>query len=167
MAAATTDYNMAKYESGIKMIPQATAEQVYRALGNLETFRPILDNAANDPMVKQKLEEAGQDPANLEKLKDIELTNDTIAFPVPMIGKLTLQIVEREENKCVKFQAADAPLDANLWIQVLPVSAGGAKMKVTLKAELNMMMKMMIGSKLEQGVDKMADMLATLPYQMM
>ena len=84
-----------------------------------------------------------------------------------MIGKLTLQIVEREENKCVKFQAADAPLDANLWIQVLPVSAGGAKMKVTLKAELNMMMKMMIGSKLEQGVDKMADMLATLPYQMM
>ena len=84
-----------------------------------------------------------------------------------MIGKLTLQIIEREENKCVKFQAADAPIDANLWIQVLPVSAGGSKMRVTLKAELNMMMKMMIGSKLEQGVDKMADMLATLPYQMM
>lgn len=158
---------MAKYESAIKMIPQATAEQVYRALGNLETFRPILENAANNPMVKQKLEEAGQDPAQLEKLKEVELTNDSIAFPVPMIGKLTLQIIDREENKCVKFQAADAPIDANLWIQVLPVSAGGSKMKVTLKAELNMMMKMMIGSKLEQGVDKMADMLATLPYQMM
>ena len=53
------------------MIPQATAEQVYRALGNLETFRPILENAANNPMVKQKLEEAGQDPAQLEKLKEV------------------------------------------------------------------------------------------------
>ena len=40
-------------------------------------------------------------------------------------------------------------------------------MRLTLKADLNMMMKMMIGSKLEKGLDKMADMLAGLPYQMM
>lgn len=158
---------MAKYESEVKMIPAATAEQVYSKLANLETFRPILENAANNPMIKQKLEEAGQDPSQLEKLKDVELTNDSIAFPVPMIGRLALQIVDREENKCIKFQATESPVDANLWIQVLPVSTGGSKMRVTLKAELNMMMKMMIGSKLEKGIDKMADMLAQLPYQMM
>jgi hypothetical protein len=37
-------------------------------------------------------------------------------------------------------------------------------MRLTLKADLNMMMKMMIGKKLEEGIDKFADMLAMLPY---
>ncbi|MDD6027496.1 MAG: SRPBCC family protein, partial [Bacteroidales bacterium] len=61
----------------------------------------------------------------------------------------------------------DSPLQATLWIQMLPVSAGGAKIRCTLKAELNMMLKMMIGKKLEKGIDNFADMLAQLPYQMM
>lgn len=158
---------MAKYESEVKFVPHATAEQVYHALANLETFRPILDNAANNPLIAEKLKEAGQDPSQLEKLKDIELSNDEIIIPVPMIGNLELHIVEREENRCVKLQTGASPVDGTLWIQVLPVSAGGSKIRLTLKAELNMMMKMMIGKKLEEGIDKMADMLAQLPYQMM
>lgn len=158
---------MAKYESEVKFIPHATAEQVYSKLSNLESFQPILDNAANNPLIKQKMEEAGQDPAKLEGIKDVKLTQDTITFPVPMLGTMTLEIIEREENKCIKFQAANVPLEGNLWIQILPVSAGGSKMKLTLKAELNMMMKMMIGSKLQKGIDKMAEMLAQVPYQLM
>ena len=73
-------------------------------------------------------------------------------------------IIEREENKCIKFATEQSPIDANLWIQVLPVSTGGSKMRLTLKADLNMMMKMMIGKKLESGIDQFADMLASLPY---
>lgn len=59
---------MAKYESEIKFLPQCTVEQVYSKLANLESFRPILENAANNPMLAEKLKEAGQDPAQLEKL---------------------------------------------------------------------------------------------------
>lgn len=158
---------MAKYESEIKFIPQAQVEQVYQKLSNLETFRPILENAANNPMVAEKLREAGQDPSQLEKLKEVELTSDTIIFPVPMLGTMALEIVEREENRCVKMQTKASPIDATLWIQVLPVSAGGSKMRLTLKADLNVMMKMMIGKKLEKGINQFADMLAQLPYQMM
>lgn len=158
---------MAKYESEIKFIPQAQVEQVYQKLSNLETFRPIFENAANNPMVAEKMREAGQDPAQLEKLKEVELTNDSIIFPVPMLGTMALEIIEREENRCVKMQTKASPIEATLWIQVLPVSAGGSKMRLTLKAELNMMMKMMVGKKLEKGLNQFADMLAQLPYQMM
>ena len=104
----------------------APVERVYATLSNLENFRPILENAANNPMVAEKMKEAG--------------------------------------NKCIKFATEQSPVDANLWIQVLPVSTGGSKMRLTLKADLNMMMKMMIGKKLEEGIDKFADMLAMLPY---
>lgn len=158
---------MAKYESEVKFIPHAQVEQVYQKLSDLETFRPILENAANNPMVAEKLREAGQDPSQLEKLKEVELTSDTIIFPVPMIGTMALEIVEREENRCVKMQTKASPIEATLWIQVLPVSAGGSKMRLTLKSDLNMMMKMMIGKKLEKGINQFADMLAQLPYQMM
>ena len=138
----------------------APVERVYATLSNLENFRPILENAANNPMVAEKMKEAGQDPAQLEKLKEVELSADRIAIPAPMIGTIALNIIEREENKCIKFATEQSPVDANLWIQVLPVSTGGSKMRLTLKADLNMMMKMMIGKKLEEGIDKFADMLA-------
>lgn len=192
---------MAKYESQIKYI-NAPVESVYRTLSNLENFRPLLENAANNPMVKQKLEEAGQDPSQLDKLKDVQLTNDRISIPAPMIGEIALAIIEREENKTIKFQTEQSPIEANLWIQVLPTSIAtnaehtgcgstgsgncgcsgstgsgdcgcntpqgcpGSKLKLTLKADLNPMIKMMIGSKLEDGIDKFADMLAMLPYGM-
>lgn len=157
---------MAKYESQIKFL-SAPVENVYATLSNLENFRPILENAQNNELVRQKMQEAGQDPSQLDSLKDVELSADRIAIPAPMVGSIALRIVEREENKCIKFETEQSPVEANLWIQVLPVSTGGSKMRLTLKAELNMMMKMMIGSKLEDGIDKFADMLASLPYGMM
>ena len=38
-------------------------------------------------------------------------------------------------------------------------------MRLTLHAEMSMMIKMMAGKKLDEGVNRMADMLAQLPYQ--
>jgi len=161
---------MSKYESGIKLI-NATVEQVYAKLSNLENLRPILDNAQSNEAVKAQMEAAGQDPSQLEKLKDVRLTADSIAIPAPMVGEISLRIIEREENKTVKFETEQSPICANMWIQVLPTSEvitaeglPGTKMRLTLKADLNPMLKMMIGNKLEQGIDKFADMLAMLPY---
>lgn len=156
---------MAKYESEIKMVPQATAGQIYAVLSNPQTLQPLIDGAADNPLIRQKLEEAGQDPSQLEKLKDVILTADSITFPAPMVGQMSLDIIDREQDKCVKYNT-QAPIEATLWIQMLPVSTGGAKIRLTLQAELNMMMKMMIGSKLEKGLNGFADMLAQLPYAM-
>ena len=154
---------MAKYESKIKQI-NAPVERVYTTLSNLENLRPLLDNIQNNEAVKEKIREAGQDPAQLERLKDVTLTEDRIAFPAPMVGEVALAVVEREENKCIKFQTEQSPVEANLWIQVLPVTDTPSKMRLTIKADLNPMMKMMIGSKIENGLDQFAEMLARIPY---
>ncbi len=154
---------MAKYESKIKQI-NAPVERVYTTLSNLENLRPLLENIQNNEAVKEKIREAGQDPAQLERLKDVTLTEDRIAFPAPMVGEVALAVVEREENKCIKFQTEQSPVEANLWIQVLPVTDTTSKMRLTIKADLNPMMKMMIGSKIENGLDQFAEMLARIPY---
>lgn len=154
---------MTKYESKIKQI-NAPVESVYATLSNLENLRPMLENARNSEVVKEKIRETGQDPAQLEKLDEVTLTPDRISFPAPMVGEVALAVVEREENKCIKFQTEQSPVEANLWIQVLPVTDTTSKMRLTLKADLNPMIKMMIGSKLEKGLDQFADMLAMIPY---
>lgn len=168
---------MAKYESQIKMIA-SPVDMVYAKLSNLENLRPIIENAQDNEALRQKLQDAGQDPSHLDQLKDVELTSDRIAVPAGMLGTLALRIIEREENKTIKFETEQSPIQANMWIQVLPTSevsayaadgtvVQGTKLRLTLKADLNPMVKMMIGSKLESGIDQFAGMLAMLPYNVM
>lgn len=154
---------MTKYESDVRHV-NAPVELVYAKLSNLENLRPLIDGAANNEALRAHIEASGYDASSLEALKDVKLTADSVSIPAPMVGEISLCICEREENRCVKFETTQSPIQANMWIQVLPVSAEEAKMRVTLKADLNPMIKMMVGSKLKDGVQKFADMLAMIPY---
>ena len=66
--------------------------------------------------------------------------------------------------KCIKFEGDKSPVPMNLWIQMLPVSDDQSKMKVTIRAEVNMFMKAMVSKPLQEGVEKLADMLSAIPY---
>ena len=77
---------------------------------------------------------------------------------------IKLRIIEREEPKCVKFETEQSPMPFNLWIQVLPVDANNSKMKVTVKADIPFMLKGMVAGPLQDGVEKIADVLSQIPY---
>ena len=55
---------------------------------------------------------------------------------------------------------ASAPLDFTFWIQLKQVGDYDTRMRLVLHAKLKMVMKMMIGSKLQQGLDQMAEQMA-------
>lgn len=139
-----------QFESNVKHVPYSQ-ERVYNKLSdlnNLEGVRERLD------MVKDKLD---------GKLEDMSFDRDSITLKVQGIS-LTLRIIEREPLKCIKFEGDKSPIPLNLWIQILPVTQEEAKMKVTIRAEVNMLMKAMVSKPLQEGVEKLADMLAMLPY---
>lgn len=158
---------MTKFESNIKQVnsPQAAVYNRLSDLTNLEVLRERI----NDPAFVEALKASGQVPEDkLEQLRDmaknIELTPDTITLPGSPIGNVTLRIVERDEPKCIKFEVQNAPIAGNLWIQILPTSPYESKMKCTIGAELNFLMKQMAKKPLQEGVEKLADMLAMIPY---
>ena len=131
-----------QFESNVKHVPYSQ-ERVYNKLSdlnNLEGVRERLD------MVKDKLD---------GKLEDMSFDRDSITLKVQGIS-LTLRIIEREPLKCIKFEGDKSP--------ILPVTQEEAKMKVTIRAEVNMFMKAMVSKPLQEGVEKLADMLAMLPY---
>ncbi len=137
---------MTKFESSIKQIPYAV-EDVYRNISDLSNLERVRDRVPQD------------------KLQDFEFDSDSVQVSVAPVGTIKLRIVEREENKCVKFEAEQTPIPFNLWIQVLPVTESASKMKVTVKADIPFMLKGMVAGPLQDGVEKIADVLSQIPYE--
>lgn len=151
-----------KESSEIKYV-NAPVERVYATLSNLENLRPLIEKAQNDEALREKLREAGHEAA-IDNLKDITLTNDSIGVQAPMLGNISMRIIDREEGKCIKFETEQSPIKANFWIQTLPVSDDQSKMKLTIDADIPFMLRAMVGSKLKDGINKIADTLAMINY---
>ena len=137
---------MTKFESSVKQIPYPV-ENVYRNLSDLNNLERVRDRIPED------------------KLQDFQFDSDSVQVSVAPVGTIKLRIIEREENKCVKFETEQSPLPFNLWIQVLPVSGTESKMKVTVKADIPFMLKGMVAGPLQDGVEKIADALSQVPYK--
>lgn len=136
---------MTKFESGVKQV-RASQSTVYEKLSDLNNLQVVKDRLPED------------------KVKNLEFDSDTLSVEVPPVGKITLQIVEKEPCKCIKFATVSSPLPFNLWIQLLPTSERECKMKLTIGMELNPFMKTMVQKPLQEGLEKMADMLAMVQY---
>ena len=136
---------MTKFESSVKQIPYPV-EDVYRNISDLSNLERIRDRVPED------------------KLNSFSFDSDSVSVNVTPVGDLKLRIIEREENKCVKFETEQSPLPFNLWIQVLPVSDTESKMKVTVKADIPFMLMGMVSGPLQDGVEKIADALSQIPY---
>ena len=140
----------AQYESNVKHIPYSQ-ERVYGKLSDLNNLEGVRERLE---MFKDKLE---------GKLEDMSFDQDSLTVKVQGMS-LTLRIIEREPCKCIKFEGENSPIPMNLWIQILPVTDNEAKIKLTIRAEVNMFMKAMVAKPLQEGVEKIADMLSMIPY---
>ena len=136
---------MTKFESSVKQIPYPV-EDVYRNISDLNNLERVRDRIPED------------------KLNSFSFDSDSVSVNVAPVGDLKLRIIEREENKCIKFETVQSPLPFNLWIQVLPISDTESKMKVTVKADIPFMLKGMVSGPLQDGVEKIADALSKIPF---
>lgn len=136
---------MATFESTVRQInyPQ---QSVYQLLSDLSNIDKVKDRIPED------------------KVKDLTFDTDSIGINTPM-GAVKLNIVERDEPKCIKFETTESPLPFNFWIQILPVTAQSSKMKLTIKADLNSFIKGMVSKPLQEGIEKIADALQSIKYE--
>ena len=141
----------------------APVQRVYATLSNFENLRPAIERLRNDSNLHEKLREEGHADA-IELLSQIELTADTISIPAPMLGTVSMKVIDREENKCIKIQTEQSPIAATLWIQCLPVTEYTSKLRLTIDADIPFMLKAMVGSKVKNGIEKLAEGLARIPY---
>jgi uncharacterized membrane protein len=135
-----------KYESKIGQI-NANAANVYAVLTNLENLQKFADQIPQD------------------KVKDIEISRDSIRFKVEGLGpKISVGIVDREENKMIKYGAENIPIPVNAWIQLKQIEENDTRIRITVKMDMPAMFRMMLDKKMQTGLDQAVDMLCQIQY---
>jgi hypothetical protein len=147
-----------KYISEVKII-SAPQEAVYNRLSNFKNLEQLFD--------PKKLEEIRKlNPEMPEiKLENFQATEDECSFSISPVGTIGVQIIEREPSKMIKLGGSKTvPFQFNCWIQLVGVDETSCKVKITLHAELNPMIKMLVNKHLKKGVDQIAEALTKIPY---
>lgn len=127
---------MTKYESCQVQINKP-ANIIFESLSKFSNFTPMLQ----------------------DKLDEWSATDDNCSFKVKGFN-LKLVMSDKEHNKLIKVSGDEMPFEFYFWIQLHQVSDFDTRMKLTIHAKLNMMLKMMIGKKLENGINDMAKQIA-------
>lgn len=136
----------AKYESKIGQVA-ASDKAIFDVLSNLENLNKVRDLIPED------------------KVQELEISPDCIRMKVGGLAqKIAIRIVEKEEYKTIKFGADNIPMAVNVWIQLKQMAENDTRMRITLKADIPMMFRMMLDKKMQQGLDQAMDMLCQLPY---
>ena len=147
---------VSKYTSEVKVIDH-NQQIVFNYLSNFENLAKYL----NSGLIEKITEKVPQ-----IKITDFQSDRDSCKFNITGIGLAEIKIVNRDPFKTIKVESSGGlPLSFIFWIQLLPVDEYKTKMRLTLHAEMSMMIKMMAGSKLEEGINHLADTLSKLPYQ--
>ena len=137
---------MSKFESNVKQVPHPQ-QSVYRMLSDLSHIEQVRDRLPED------------------KFQNLSFDRDSVSISMDPIGQITLNIVDRQEPKCVKFESVQSPIPFTLWVQMLPVTDATSKLKCTIDAELNPFIRGMVSKPLQEALEKMADALAMIPYE--
>ncbi|MDP2335293.1 MAG: SRPBCC family protein [Bacteroidota bacterium] len=145
-----------KYVSDVKTVNQ-NQEIIFNYLSNFEN----LSKYVNEGILTKLTEQVPQ-----IKISNFESDADSCRFQIAGMGLAEIRIVEREPHKTIKVSSSGKlPVEVVFWIQLLPVAAYETKLRLTLDADMSMMIKMMVNKKLEEGINRLADMLAGFPYK--
>lgn len=146
---------LSKYVSEVKTVNQ-NHEVVYNFLSDFNNLGKFINESTLEQMARQ---------IPNGKIESFETDADSCRFTISNLGQAGFEIIDREPYKTIKISGTgQIPFELNLWIQILPVAPYQSKLRITLHAELNLMLKMMAGKKIKEGIDKLADLLALFPY---
>ncbi len=145
-----------KYVSEVKVI--AYNEQVvFEYLSNFENLAAYLNSGLIEKITQQVPQ---------VKITNFESDRDSCKFNITGMGVAQIKIIGREPFKTIKVESSgNLPLSFTFWVQLLPIDAYNTKLRLTLHAEMSMMIKMVAGNKLGEGIDQLAETLTKLPYR--
>ena len=137
---------MTEFVSEVKTIPYGN-RIVYDTLSDLKNLGKLKNRIPSD------------------KIEDFSFDSDSCSFTIQPVGRIRFSIIDREPMKTIKFAADQAPVNVNMWIQLKETGELETKMKLTIKADLNPFLKPMISKPLQDGINQIANIIASIPYE--
>lgn len=136
---------MKDFVSDVKKIPH-DAERVFASLSDLNNIGKIKDSIPQD------------------KVRNLVFDTDSCSFEADKVGTISVRIIEREPYKTIKMVTEKSPVPFTLWIQLVEANPDDTRIRLTLRADIPAMFLKMVSGTIKEGIDKVADALAALPY---
>ncbi len=130
---------MTKFESSEKII-KVNRSNVYRFISDINNFNALVPG---------------------DTVRDFEVDRDGCRFTVDGLGEVGVRVISREPEKKIMFESeGNVPFRINLLIELEEPDPDATLLKLILEADLNMMMKMVAQTPLENGVEEIASRLS-------
>ena len=128
-----------KIESKIGKI-ESSSEKVYTFLSDFNNFENLV-------------------PA--DKIQNWQSTKDSCSFDVSGVGKFGMKIIEKDPFSTIKISNDEnVPFNFFFWVQLKEIEEKKTGIKITIKAQLNPMLKMVAQKPLQQMIDTIVDQLS-------
>ncbi len=132
-----------KFESKIGKIT-STPEKIYNFLSDFRNFSSLIPH---------------------DKLKNWNAQENECTFSIEMIGNVGIQIIEKQPFVLIKITGIEgSKLDFFFWIQIKEVAPYDSRIKLTLKADLNPMVKMIASKQIQSMMDTLVDQIVKIPF---
>ena len=142
---------MDSYKSD-KVLIEHNIDVIYNKLSNPQGFKEQLEqNADRIP------DEARQ------QLDKVKFEDDGISIESPM-GAMKLSVTESVPPGLVKYVAQSSPVPFGLTISLQAVDENQTQAVAEINIDLPFMLKMAVGGQLKDGAQKLAQVIAQLPY---
>ena len=126
--------NLSVFESRIGKISEKS-ELIFIFLNDMRNFKQFLPEKKVENWIAEK---------------------DNCSFEISPVGKSKLKIAEKEPFKYVKYKGDGLNNTRfNLWVQLKEMSESDTRVKITIKAEINPMIKMMATKPLKDFLEKL------------
>lgn len=137
---------MSQYKSRPVSVARS-AESLFAQFSDLSSFRDKLDTMPED-IRKQ----AG----------DIEFTTDSIILSNPQVGQLEFAVREMVPPRRIVLKERRMPIPLEMSLDIAPVDAENCTISAAIDIDLPMMIRPLVGPKLQKAVDTFGEMLAGL-----
>ena len=123
---------------------RGSQEDVYRYISDFRNFAHLLPG---------------------DKMKDLQLAEDTIRFTLNGIGPIGLVITKKTPNSGIVIRATEgSPADFTLRINIAEERDNRSPVNLLLEANLNLFLEMMAKGPLKQFVDLIADKIGEVEF---
>jgi len=133
-----------KFESRVGKINKGE-QQVYNFISNFNNFKQFIPE---------------------DKVNDFQSNEDNCKFKVSGIGEVGLKIVEKLPTNMIKITGEGmANQSFVFWVQLKSISINDTRIKLTIKTDMNPMLKMMASKPLQNFLDKLVDAMEQMKIQ--
>lgn len=130
-------------------IAAAPASAVYSRINSLGSLQERIDALPDDIR---------------SQLGEVTFTDDSIVINAAPVGAITFNVVERTEPTRVALEAANSPVPLRLSLNLTPRGEAETEIVTTIDIDIPMMLKPMVGPKMQQAADKLGELVGRINY---